>query len=330
MRRLASIVALLCLVGCDSVTTDLDRKPCDGDVCLIGYICNPVQNICVEELELGCSDDGGVCPDLTGTGAACPGEDLVLPCTNAAGDCSLGCRVCGADLRWTECVDPACGKPCDRSTPDCVEGACVCNESSCPEETTCRDGACATPVCGDGIKDEAETCDGTQLGDESCAGLEFLSGTLACNDECRFDTSGCTNCGDGDLDAGEQCDGTAHGGRNCSSFSFDGGFLVCNADCTFDTTNCTGCGDSLIEGAEQCEPGDLDGEDCISLGFLKGTLGCAADCSFDLAACSNCGDGALDGDEACDGSDFGATTCQTLGFDDGTLACNADCTSTLR
>ena len=45
----------------------------------------------------------------------------------------------------------------------------------------------------DGIKEENEQCDGTQLGGETCVSQGFDSGTLSCNANCIFDTTNCIN-----------------------------------------------------------------------------------------------------------------------------------------
>jgi len=46
------------------------------------------------------------------------------------------------------------------------------------------------PVCGNGIKESGEECDGTDLGGATCESLGFASGELSCTDQCTFDTSG--------------------------------------------------------------------------------------------------------------------------------------------
>ena len=51
-------------------------------------------------------------------------------------------------------------------------------------------GACGT-YCGDGVTGAGETCDGTDLGGQSCEGLGFVGGGLGCTAGCVFDTAGC-------------------------------------------------------------------------------------------------------------------------------------------
>ena len=56
-----------------------------------------------------------------------------------------------------------------------------------------RAGEDAAPgaVCGDGVVDPGESCDGAALGAATCASLGFVAGPLACGADCAFDTGGC-------------------------------------------------------------------------------------------------------------------------------------------
>jgi hypothetical protein len=66
-------------------------------------------------------------------------------------------------------------------------------------------GTCpAATVCGNGILEGTEPCDGANLGGQTCQSQGFASGTLTCNGTCTaFVTSGCTGqsfpCQDADL-----------------------------------------------------------------------------------------------------------------------------------
>lgn len=63
-------------------------------------------------------------------------------------------------------------------------------------------------LCGNGVIDPGEKCDGTELGGTTCASL--LGGTnvgkLQCRADCSFDTVQCGHCGNGILDPGEECE----------------------------------------------------------------------------------------------------------------------------
>lgn len=63
------------------------------------------------------------------------------------------------------------------------------------------------PVCGDGIVEGMEQCDGSDLGGASCASESPGStGILSCSATCEIDPSLCVRCGDGAVDPGETCD----------------------------------------------------------------------------------------------------------------------------
>lgn len=202
-----------------------------------------------------------------------------------------------------------------------------------PESSSSDDGASSSSsdgaaTCGDGIVSGSEDCDGVDLGGATCASIGMTGGTLACADDCTFDTSACAFCGNGTIDEGEVCDGSL-GGESCVSQGFDSGSLDCAADCLgFDTTGCGSCGNDVIDGTEFCDGTNLDGNDCFSLGlgFDSGTLSCAANCTgFDTSTCGTCGNDIVDGDEDCDGISVGGETCVSQGYDGGTLYCGAAC-----
>jgi len=47
-------------------------------------------------------------------------------------------------------------------------------------------------VCGNGIKEIGEACDGSDFGGQTCLNFGFSGGTLSCNSNCTINTSGCT------------------------------------------------------------------------------------------------------------------------------------------
>jgi len=170
------------------------------------------------------------------------------------------------------------------------------------------DGPPTPAECGDGVRAGDEACDGTDLAGETCETLEFSGGTLACAEECEFDTSGCvqTSCGNGVVDAQtEACDGTDLDGETCESLGFTGGTLSCSTGCEFDTTGCTqlSCGNGVIDAQlEECDGADLGGATCETLGYQGGgTLACAGNCLLDDSAClSQCGNEVIEPGESCD------------------------------
>ncbi len=108
------------------------------------------------------------------------------------------------------------------------------------------------PVCGDGIKDPGEYCDGDEVGGITCDDLGLGAGIVVCDAFCtEFDTSGCAI---SDL----ACNFT--GARNCSDY---GDYILGDAFCInneLDLSNCTSasgvecttdedCGDNAYCGA---------------------------------------------------------------------------------
>ena len=65
------------------------------------------------------------------------------------------------------------------------------------DPTTTGDGdGDPNPVCGNGVVDDGEQCDGGNLGGFSCTDLGYSGGTLACDPiTCTYDASGCMNGG---------------------------------------------------------------------------------------------------------------------------------------
>lgn len=111
------------------------------------------------------------------------------------------------------------------------------------------DSTGTAPVCGDGMVEGDEHCDGSDLGGASCASLGLGSGDLGCNTQtCNYDFGDCSlmpDCGNGTIEGDEQCDGPNLGGQSCESLpEFAGGRLGCDA-CRFNTSDCTPCATAL-------------------------------------------------------------------------------------
>ncbi len=150
-------------------------------------------------------------------------------------------------------------------------------------------------VCGNGIVEEGEQCDGSNLGNAvECKDLGYTRGTLGCRADCTYDVDGCSSaaCGDGVVDSGEECDdGTGNSNEPNAS---------CREDCRL-----PGCGDGVVDDAlgEVCDDGNTQSGD-----------GCSADCH----STEVCGNGIIDVTEECDdGNDVdwdGCNTCTITEF----------------
>ncbi len=223
--------------------------------------------------------------------------------------------LCSAAL--SACADGSGGRDAGRSDTGLPDGGPGTGTDGGPgtDGSVGTDGGTGTdggPTmgCGDGVKNGTEACDGTDLGGATCAALGFIGGTLRCDADCNYDTSGCSSCGDGTKDEGEECDGRDLGDATCTSLGFSGGVLGCRADCTLDPAGCERdtCGNGTIEGDEACDDGNRDNDD-----------GCSAACTIEPGwSCPSagmpceqlCGNGAVDEGEACDdGNDRGGDGC---------------------
>jgi parallel beta-helix repeat protein len=218
---------------------------------------------------------GATCQTLgfycsTGSGLSCSAN-----CTYNTGSCVSG--RCGDGV-----ITSACGEVCDGTNVGgatcaargCTGGTPTCNAScSAISYSTCT----GCPVCGNGIKETGEQCDGAALGGATCQTLGFYCSTgsgLTCKSDCTYNTGSCItgSCGDGIIAAscGEVCDGSNLGGQSCQTKGFDSGTLACSSNCTsFNTTNCVHCNNNHV-----CDPG----ENCNS---------CPGDCFKSAPVCGN-------------------------------------------
>jgi hypothetical protein len=152
------------------------------------------------------------------------------------------------------------------------------------------EGGAPPDLCGNAELDVDEDCDGANLGGSACTDVGFVGGTLACNDDCTFDTSGCLDavCGDAQVTGSEDCEGTDVGDATCETEGFVGGTLAC-ADCAFDTSACTTCGNDVVDGDDLCDGTALGGATCADVDpqFTGGVLACAPGCAaYDTTACT--------------------------------------------
>jgi hypothetical protein len=186
--------------------------------------------------------------------------------------------------------------------------------------------ASALAICGNGVRETGEVCDGTQfLPGASCTTVSatFIGGDLACSGACTFDSSGCfaSVCGDGIVTAGQEtCEADVALTATCETLEFapdvPDAVVSCNTEtCQVDTSLCVAqfCGNNNIETGEVCD-GTAFTDTCRSLGRFGGDLSCDATCgSFDESGCVDniCGNGTIEGAEVCDTLLF-EDTCRDL------------------
>lgn len=93
-------------------------------------------------------------------------------------------------------------------------------------------------VCGDGVVEQEEACDGDVLAGRTCLTQGFYQGTLRCTPVCTLDTSGCSgSCGDGIVNGPETCDVARAVTDSCRKQGFLGGVPGCAPGCV--PTGCT-------------------------------------------------------------------------------------------
>lgn len=194
----------------------------------------------------------------------------------------------------------------------------------------------AVPICGNGVVEGDEACDGSTT--VTCAGAIPGSpgGVVVCGADCKLDTSGCKlapSCGDGVKEADEECDGGELGGATCATATgVDAaqGMLGCTPGCKLDTTACFWCGDGVKNGAEECDPTGFEAPACPIMG---GSISCTGGCKLDKSKCQEptCTDTVKNGSET--DVDCGGTCALTCANDKGCGApgdCHsASCTAAL-
>lgn len=217
--------------------------------------------------------------DLNGSSCAAMGAVGTLACTAA-------CTFDTCDCIWEgepPCGPPVCGngrveagEACDGSiegvdgwTPTCTDLLRTphAGEPTCAVDCTYDTSACT--LCGNGVLDEGEPCDGDSL---PCAELGLGLGIASCTNTCELEVSACTLCGNGVVDAGEDCDGDAVP-SSCAAQGFALGDVACDAACHFDVSGCSTCGDGIVSGAEPCDPA------------APGLCACSESCIEDAQSC---------------------------------------------
>lgn len=170
-------------------------------------------------------------------------------CTLETGRCTHG--TCGNGV-----VDP--GEDCEPSNftffqcknlPNITGDALVeCSVSTCRYDLS-NCSSSPAPVCGNGIRESGEQCDGDDWLWRACTehSTENTGGRLSCDQvTCQLDFTQCTRCdgsrcGDGVINGSEQCDGTNLGTHSCLDLNRLFGTVSCLSNCNVDYSKCPGC-----------------------------------------------------------------------------------------
>lgn len=132
------------------------------------------------------------------------------------------------------------------------------------------------PICGNGIKEAGEACDGAQLGGHDCteAGFSNPAGVTCVN--CQVEISGCKATCDGQkLETGEVCDGPLLNGHSCLDLGYSKGDGIKCVECQLDGAGCKAtCGNGAVEPTEACDDGNTTvGDGCDPTCHLEVTMG---------------------------------------------------------
>ena len=129
----------------------------------------------------------------------------------------------------------------------------------------------AGPVCGDGVVEPPEQCDGEGI---DCDAFGADTDEAPCTADCIYNLSACRNapvCGDGVVEPPEPCEPDVELRQTCEGLSntFVGGELSCTKNCTYDTTECDACAPPGLEGCTpgECCPGSTC--ECVGVGALQ-------------------------------------------------------------
>ncbi len=113
-------------------------------------------------------------------------------------------------------------------------------------------------VCGNGVKEGAELCDGADFGGLTCVNFGYDWGNLACNSDCEIDTTGCFmyECGNSWVEPGEECDGGfwAPSAPTCAATET----RTCNSDCEVECVPSAVCGNGTLDAGEPCDGDEFD------------------------------------------------------------------------
>ncbi|MEZ4382271.1 MAG: VCBS repeat-containing protein [Nannocystaceae bacterium] len=244
---LSAPLALAGLFACVSACADDPQESASASAsdsgsgttqaCVDGYEgcpCTP-EGLCLGDLV--CAAQGCVAPG--GTGGASESDSGSMSASEGSGSSdatSTGDVTASTGDASTDATESASGttdsdtattggsdsdttdSDSDSMTSDSDSGTSDSDSTTGDSDSTTSDGSTSDSsggtdstgggVCGDGVVDGDEACDGDDLGGASCVGLGYKGGKLSCTPGCALSEAQCTNslaCGDGLIVPGLLC-----------------------------------------------------------------------------------------------------------------------------
>jgi hypothetical protein len=279
-------------------------------VCGDGIVQQPNDDRTVEECDLNALNSKSCTEGFVGYNFIGGELNCYSDCTFDVRNCDNGNGWCGNDevegpnsngfMEQCDGRVPS-GLSCDdfgfdRGKLSCDD--CTINTSGCMVEGQVL-GQTVWPICNNHQMESGEQCEIGGTYDIKCSYFGYDSGTLSCNNLCKFDFNLCkmenydpgsigsSNCGNNIKNTYEECDGTSGlEDTSCEQQgNFTGGTLGCNADdCTFDFSECTYI-DECANGMKDIAEADVDcGGPCAgcSIGYT-----CFGDNDCESQNCGN-------------------------------------------
>jgi cysteine-rich repeat protein len=233
----------------DGIVDDVKNEECEAGVTALGEY--QYCELCLVKTKKHCGDGNIDRPNDYGASEECEGENLDGKTCELLGHKGGGELSCSSECGFVaNCADSLCGDGVKDEGEVCDGTDGVGVHQLCNANCTTTD----LPYCGNKIKDEGEECDGS----------------IGCRDDCSL-----MKCGDWkqDVSIDEQCD-----------------LGVANSDSGTCLVSCknASCGDGVIlAGTEECDDGMLNSDTDSNV--------CRTDCTA-----ARCGDGIIDSGEICD------------------------------
>ncbi|MBD3248526.1 hypothetical protein GF336_00590 [Candidatus Woesearchaeota archaeon] len=246
----------------------------------------------------------------------CGGENTKLHSTihlenvfyEGDGDCTTGnpmyedCMSVDCSCDSDEYCSPGHSKEDNKGCVEwCGDGDCDAEDNYCPQDCDsfydcgsfgntcspgyeCQDGECVS-LCGNGVVDSGEDCDGNDMDNQNCKSLGYDYGNLRCTAGCEFDKSDCERCTN-ECSQVNKKEKVGNGFKICEEDS--NGCLKwssvksCGSGETFEDGRCIrkiDCGDGICDQGESCSKDNCCDGNTVDLSSDEDNCGfCGNEC----------------------------------------------------